>query len=72
MPARVTGVGVGEEESFRVMLALKQLAANFPVTDIHFWGKIFGLEKDYLIAQCVYKEGEEPQVCLASCCVVSH
>mmetsp|Transcript_19784 Transcript_19784/g.51504 ORF Transcript_19784/g.51504 Transcript_19784/m.51504 type:complete len:504 (+) Transcript_19784:55-1566(+) len=55
------GVGVGAEESFRIMLALKKLSAAQPVTDIHFWGKIFGLEKDYIIAQCVYKEGEEPQ-----------
>ena len=43
------------------MLALKRLAAEHPVNNIHFWGKIFGVEKDYIIAQCVYKEGEEPQ-----------
>eukprot|EP00038_Savillea_parva_P007408 m.169946 g.169946 ORF g.169946 m.169946 type:complete len:502 (+) comp13172_c0_seq1:58-1563(+) len=55
------GVGVGSTESFRIMLALKRLASEHPVTNVHFWGKIFGLEKDYVIAQCVYKEGEEPQ-----------
>jgi len=56
------GVGVGSEESFRIMLALKKLVADQPVTDVHFWGKIMGTERDYIVAQCVYKEGEEPQL----------
>eukprot|EP00041_Stephanoeca_diplocostata_P008024 m.115188 g.115188 ORF g.115188 m.115188 type:complete len:494 (+) comp17138_c0_seq1:269-1750(+) len=55
------GIGLGAEESFRVMLALKKLVVEQPVTDVRFWGKIFGTEKDYLIAQCTFREGEEPQ-----------
>lgn len=55
------GIGLGAEESFRVMLALKKLVAEQPVADVRFWGKIFGTQKDYLIAQCIFREGEEPQ-----------
>jgi radial spoke head protein 4A len=54
------GVGIGQEESFRVMLALKKLVVEQPVTGVSFWGKIFGREKDYIIAQCTYREGEAP------------
>lgn len=56
------GVGLGRAETFRVYLALKALMAEQPVTDVSFWGKIMGSTKDYIIAECVYKDGEEPEM----------
>eukprot|EP00051_Salpingoeca_urceolata_P022288 m.359841 g.359841 ORF g.359841 m.359841 type:complete len:491 (-) comp19951_c4_seq2:66-1538(-) len=55
------GVGVGAEETFRIYLALKQLAAEQPLENVRFWGKIFGLHNDYIVAEAKYREGEEPQ-----------
>eukprot|EP00049_Salpingoeca_infusionum_P017728 m.354140 g.354140 ORF g.354140 m.354140 type:complete len:489 (-) comp16930_c0_seq1:291-1757(-) len=54
-------VGVGADESFRIFMALKQLAETQPLKSVTFWGKIFGLEKNYYIAEAQYREGEEPQ-----------
>jgi radial spoke head protein 4A len=56
------GVGLGRDETFRIYLALKALMTEQPVTDVSFWGKIMGTQQDYIIAECVYKEGEEPEV----------
>lgn len=61
-------VGLGQEEIFCIFLAIKQLADHQPLKSVTFWGKIFGLEQDYIIAEAEYREGEEPQpeeeVCL--------
>ena len=54
-------VGLGKEEMFRVFLAIKQLAEQQPLKSVSFWGKIFGTEQDYIIAEAEYREGEEPQ-----------
>ncbi|EGD80968.1 hypothetical protein PTSG_01550 [Salpingoeca rosetta] len=54
-------VGLGEQEMFRIFLALKQLAEQQPLKSVTFWGKIFGTEQDYIIAEAEYREGEEPQ-----------
>eukprot|EP01147_Barroeca_monosierra_P008244 gene8244-832_t len=54
-------VGLGQEEIFCIFLAIKQLADHQPLKSVTFWGKIFGLEQDYIIAEAEYREGEEPQ-----------
>lgn len=45
------GVGLGREETFRVWLALKQLVDKYPLESIRFWGKVFGTEQNYYIAE---------------------
>jgi radial spoke head protein 4/6 len=45
------GVGIGREEMFRIWLALKQLVEKYPLESIRFWGKIFGIEQNYYIAE---------------------
>jgi len=55
------GCGLGREETFRMSLALQQLKATGSFQKIRFWGKVFGLYKNYYIAECAYTEGEEPQ-----------
>lgn len=56
------GVGLGREETFRIFLALKSLAEANPLKIVRFWGKLFGVERNYIVAEAEYKEGEEPQI----------
>jgi radial spoke head protein 4/6 len=44
-------IGLGKEETYRVWLALKQLVDTYPLESIRFWGKIFGIEQNYYIAE---------------------
>ncbi|XP_063958818.1 radial spoke head protein 4 homolog A-like [Lytechinus pictus] len=55
------GVGVSREEMMRIYLALKQLVDNYPLQSCRFWGKIFGTEKNYIVAEVEYREGEEEE-----------
>ncbi|XP_004630339.1 radial spoke head protein 4 homolog A [Octodon degus] len=55
------GVGLGTEETYRIFLALKQLTDTHPVQKCRFWGKILGLEKNYVIAEVEIREGEEDE-----------
>eukprot|EP00111_Clytia_hemisphaerica_P008257 TCONS_00024081-protein len=52
------GIGLGREENYRIFLALKQLIFTQQLGTIRFWGKIFGLEKNYIIAEGEFREGE--------------
>ncbi|XP_037371434.1 radial spoke head protein 6 homolog A [Talpa occidentalis] len=53
------GVGLSSDESFRIFLALKQLAEQQPILTCRFWGKILGLSRSYLVAEVEFREGEE-------------
>ena len=50
------GIGLGREETFRVWLSLKSLIDKYPLESIRFWGKIFGIEQNYYIAEVKYKK----------------
>ncbi|XP_002741113.1 radial spoke head protein 4 homolog A-like [Saccoglossus kowalevskii] len=54
-------VGVSREEMVRIYLALKNLVDNHPLQSCRFWGKIIGTEKNYIIAEVEYREGEEEE-----------
>ncbi|EDV20309.1 Radial spoke head protein 4-like protein A [Trichoplax sp. H2] len=53
------GVGLSQMEVYRVFLALKTLAENYPLQTVRFWGKIIGLHGNYYIAETQYREGED-------------
>jgi hypothetical protein len=53
------GVGLGREEMFRVWLSLKQLVDRYPLDTVRFWGKIFGTEQNYYIAEVKFQEGKD-------------
>eukprot|EP00794_Sanderia_malayensis_P020102 gene20102-22073_t len=53
-------VGVGREETFRIFLALKQLSDAYNFESCRFWGKLFGTEANYIVAEANFKEGEDP------------
>jgi len=55
------GVCVGKTESFRIALSLRKLVAKYPIEKLRFFGKIFGLEKSYLVVEAQYKDGEAPK-----------
>ncbi|KAK3731868.1 hypothetical protein QZH41_008328, partial [Actinostola sp. cb2023] len=54
------GVGLSREETFRIFLALKQLVDSYPIRSCRFWGKILGLEANYIIAEVEFHDGEDP------------
>lgn len=51
-------VGLSKEETFKVLLSLKTLVDSKPLQTVRFWGKIFGIENNYYIAEVDYREGE--------------
>ena len=55
------GVGINREEMIRIWLALKNLNDNHPLQHIRFWGKLFGTEQNYIVAEVEYREGEEEE-----------
>lgn len=55
------GIGMNREEVMRVWLALKNLVDNHPLQHVRFWGKIFGTEQNYYVAEVEYREGEEDE-----------
>jgi len=54
------GVSFGSEELYRTHLALKQLSNKYPARGLRLWGKVQGLQNDYLIAEGqIDDDGEE-------------
>jgi len=53
------GVSFGAEESYRLSLSLKHLAAAVGASDLRLWGKITGTGSDYYIAEGNTAEGVE-------------
>jgi len=45
------GVSFGEEETYLLSKSLTRLAARANARELRFWGKIFGTENDYWIAE---------------------
>ncbi|NXJ81091.1 RSH4A protein, partial [Trogon melanurus] len=55
------GIGLSKDESYHIFLALKKLISVQPIQTCRFWGKILGLEMNYIIAEVQYREGEEEE-----------
>lgn len=55
------GVGLNREEVIRVWMALKNLVDTHNLQHVRFWGKLFGTEQNYYIAEVEYREGDEEQ-----------
>ncbi|NWW40322.1 RSH4A protein, partial [Panurus biarmicus] len=52
------GIGLNKDESYYIFLALKNLINAQPIQTCRFWGKILGLEMNYIIAEVQLREGE--------------
>ncbi|KAF4794880.1 Radial spoke head protein 4 A [Turdus rufiventris] len=55
------GIGLNKDESYYIFLALKNLINIRPIQTCRFWGKILGLEMNYIIAEVQLQEGEEDE-----------
>lgn len=49
------------DETYRIFLALKQLTDTHPIQRCRFWGKILGLEMNYIVAEVEIREGEDEE-----------
>jgi len=47
------GISIGEKESYLLTNSLRNLANQKNLPNVTFWGKIYGTEKDYFIAEAV-------------------
>ncbi|RMC13794.1 hypothetical protein DUI87_08877 [Hirundo rustica rustica] len=55
------GIGLNKDECYYIFLALKNLINLQPIQTCRFWGKILGLEMNYIIAEVQLREGEEEE-----------
>ncbi|XP_006839968.1 PREDICTED: radial spoke head protein 4 homolog A isoform X2 [Chrysochloris asiatica] len=55
------GVCLGTDETYRIFLAFKQLTDTHPIHKCRFWGKILGLEMNYIVAEVEFREGEDEE-----------
>lgn len=55
------GIAFGEKEYFLLQKSLAKLAEKSGASKIRFWGKIYGTENDYYIAEGVQEEAEEAE-----------
>ncbi|NXA77001.1 RSH4A protein, partial [Thryothorus ludovicianus] len=55
------GVGLNKDESYYIFLALKNLINVQPIQTCRFWGKILGLEMNYIVAEVQLREGEDEE-----------
>ncbi|XP_049627312.1 radial spoke head protein 4 homolog A [Suncus etruscus] len=55
------GVGLGMDETYRIFLAIKQLTDTHPIQKCRFWGKILGVEMNYIVAEVEFREGEDEE-----------
>lgn len=53
------GLGFGEKETFKIYSSIKKLCQVKGASNMTFWGKIFGLKKDYYVVQAVVEGGED-------------
>lgn len=49
------GIGLSPEEVYELNIALKDLAVEFKLNKVRFWGKVFGINSDYYIAEAPYQ-----------------
>ncbi|NXE22661.1 RSH4A protein, partial [Ardeotis kori] len=52
------GIGLSKDESYHIFLALKKLVSVQGIQTCRFWGKILGLEMNYIIAEVQHHEEE--------------
>lgn len=55
------GIGLSREEMVRIWLAMKDLVDTHPLEHVRFWGKVFGVDQNYIIAEAEYRETDEPE-----------
>ena len=54
------GFSLGRTETFRLYLSLRSLASSKPVKSLRLWGKLLGLQADYIVAEGFMEPGDIP------------
>lgn len=52
------GIGLNREEMIRIWLALKTLVVDHSPEKVRFWGKILGMQQNYVVAEVDLPPGE--------------
>ena len=55
------GLGLSEEEAFLVYTSVKLFNKTNGATNSRFWGKIFGIHRDYYVVETETEEKEEEE-----------
>jgi len=62
-----SGIGLSREQMIRIWLALRTLVESQPIERVRFWGTVLGTERNYIVAEVQWREGEgdddELEVC---------
>ena len=45
------GISLGDQTAILLQKSLKELAARTQASKLRFWGKVFGTQKDYYVAE---------------------
>jgi len=53
------GINFGKEDSYLLFLSIKRLIEVKQLKSVRLWGKLFGLEANYIVAEGELKEGAE-------------
>lgn len=55
------GIGLAREETYRIFLACKQLAVKHRLQNVRLWGKMMGIQANYIIAEVEFRDGIEEE-----------
>ena len=55
------GLGLPRQEAFQMSLAIRSLMRETRLQKVRFWGKIYGVEKNYYVTEAEFQEGDEPE-----------
>ncbi|XP_069025302.1 radial spoke head protein 4 homolog A isoform X1 [Embiotoca jacksoni] len=55
------GVSLGREEMHRIFLALQKLVESQALLRCRLWGKILGIESNYIVAEVEHRDGKEEE-----------
>ena len=48
----VCGEGLNELEYLQIKFAFKRILEDYPIENIRFWGKIYGINCNYYVIEC--------------------
>ncbi|XP_060064318.1 radial spoke head protein 6 homolog A-like [Ylistrum balloti] len=52
------GFGLPREEIVRVSIAMRDIVEQWPIENVRFWGKIFGIHQNYYVVETDFQEGD--------------
>jgi len=56
------GLGFGEENNYRISIALRRLLKQTGASNLKFWGKIYATKRDYFVAYGKVKNGFKDEI----------